>query len=47
MDNIIQKFYSNGKEVGSTYSQFGAFSSSMISNPNPMTSLSIKTINDI
>ena len=47
MDNIIQKFYSNGKEGGSPYSQFGAFSSSMISNPNPMTSLSIKTINDI
>ena len=47
MDNIIQKFYSNGKSGPPQYSQFGAFSSSMIQNQNPITSLSIKTINDI
>ena len=47
MDNIIQKFYSTGKDVPPQYSQFGAFSSSMIKNPNPITSLGINTINDI
>ena len=47
MDNIIQKFYSNGKESNIPYTQFGAFSSGMIANQNPITSLSIKTINDI
>ena len=47
MDNIIQKFYSTGKDAPPQYSQFGAFSSSMIKNPNPITSLGINTINDI
>ena len=47
MDNIILKFYSNGKNTPSQYSQFGAFSSNMIQNQNPSTSLNIKTINDI
>ena len=47
MDNIIQKFYSNGKNAPSQYSQFGAFSSKMIQNLNPTTSLNIKTISDI
>ena len=46
MDNIILKFYSNGKNTPSQYSQFGAFSSNMIQNKNPSTSLNIKTIND-
>ena len=47
MDNIILKFYSNGKNTPSPYSQFGAFSSNMIQNQNPSTSLNIKTISDI
>ena len=47
MDNIIKKFYSTGKDRPPQYSQFGAFSSSMIANKNPISSLSIKTINDI
>ena len=47
MDNIILKFYSNGKNTPSQYSQFGAFSSNMIQNQNPSTSLNIKTISDI
>ena len=47
MDNIIQKFYSNGKNAPSQYSQFGAFSSNMIQNQNPISSLSTKTISDI
>ena len=47
MDNIIQKFYSNGKEGPAQYSQFGAFSSNMIQNQNPISSLSTKTISDI
>ena len=47
MDNIILKFYSNGKNSPSQYSQFGAFSSNMIQNLNPPTSLNIKTISDI
>ena len=47
MDNILQKFYSNGKDGPPQYSQFGRFSSNIIQNQNPITSLSIKTISDI
>jgi hypothetical protein len=47
MDNIIQKFYSNGKDGPAQYSQFGAFSSNMIQNQNPISSLSTKAISDI
>ena len=46
MDNIIQKFYSNGKGT-QNYSQFGAFSSNMITNQNPISSITYKSINDI
>ena len=45
MDNIIQKFYSNGKGT-QNYSQFGAFSSNMITNQNPISSITYKSIND-
>ena len=41
MDNIIQKFYSNGKEGPSQYTQFGAYSSNMITNKNPISSLGV------
>ena len=47
MDNIIQKFYSNGKEGPAQYTQFGAYSSNMITNKNPISSLCVKTISDI
>ena len=47
MDNIIQKFYSNGKEGPAQYTQFGAYSSNMITNKNPISSLGVKTISDI
>jgi len=33
MDNLIQKFYSNGKEEEQKYTQFGAFSSRLVKNP--------------
>ena len=33
MDNLIQKFYSNGKEEEQKYTQFGAFSSKLVRNP--------------
>ena len=46
MDNIIQKFYSNGKDT-QNYGHLGAFSSSMITNRNPISSLTYKTIADI
>ena len=45
MDNIIQKFYSNGKD-SQNYHHLGAFSSSMIINTNPISSLTHKTIDD-
>jgi hypothetical protein len=45
MDNIIQKFYSNGKDT-QNYGHLGAFSSSMITNRNPISSLKQKTIAD-
>ena len=32
MDNLIQKFYSNGKEEEQKYTQFGAFSNSLMKN---------------
>ena len=32
MDNLIQKFYSNGKEEEQKYTQFGAFSNSLLKN---------------
>ena len=32
MDNLIQKFYSNGKEEEQKYAQFGAFSNSLLKN---------------
>ena len=38
MDNIIQKFYSNGKDRLSNYSQFGAFSTNQITNRNRLPS---------
>ena len=41
MDNLIQKFYSNGKEEQSKYSQFGAFSNSLLKNSSP--NLNFKT----
>ena len=47
MDNIIQKFYSNGKEGPAQYTQFGTYSSNMITNKNPISSLGVKTISDI
>ena len=47
MDNIIQRFYSTGKDQPPRYSQFGAFSSNMIQNPSTLTSLNIKRICDI
>ena len=47
MDNIIQKFYSNGKDSAQNYHHLGAFSSSMITNRNPISSLTHKTISDI
>ena len=33
MDNLIQKFYSNGKQEEQKYTQFGAFSSKLRKNP--------------
>ena len=33
MDNLIQKFYSNGKEEEQKYTQFGAFSNTLMKNP--------------
>lgn len=33
MDNLIQKFYSNGKREEQKYTQFGAFSNRLIKNP--------------
>ena len=47
METIVQKFYSSGKDGPPQYSQFGAYSSNMIKNQNPISSLSIKTISDI
>ena len=47
MDNIIQKFYSTGKDEPPHYSQFSAFSSNMIQNPSTLTSFNIKRICDI
>ena len=32
MDNLIQKFYSNGKEEEQKYTQFGAFSNALLKN---------------
>ena len=32
MDNLIQKFYSNGKQEEQKYTQFGAFSNSLMKN---------------
>ena len=46
MDNIIQKFYSNGKDGSQNYNKLGAFSSSMITNRNPISSITHKTIED-
>ena len=46
MENIIQKFYSNGKDSSQNYHHLGAFSSSMITNHNPISSLTHKTIAD-
>ena len=52
MDNLIQKFYSNGKEE-QKYTQFGAFSHSLLKNSSPdlnfktttLPKISIGTIN--
>ena len=41
MDNIIQKFYSNGKAEEQKYTQFGAFSNSLLKNSSP--NLNFKT----
>ena len=41
MDNLIQKFYSNGKEEEQKYTQFGAFSNSLLKNSSP--NLNFKT----
>ena len=46
MDSVIQKFYSNGKDTGQNYRHLGVFSSSMITNRNPISSLTRKTIAD-
>ena len=46
MNNIIQKFYSNGKDGSQNYSKLGAFSSSMITNLNPISSITYKSIED-
>ena len=43
MDSVIQKFYSNGKDSGQNYRHLGAFSSSMITNRHPISSLNHKT----
>ena len=53
MDNLIQKFYSNGKEEEQKYTQFGAFSHSLLKNSSPdlnfkttkLPKISIETIN--
>ena len=36
METIVQKFYSSGKDGPPQYSQFGAYSSNMIKNQNPI-----------
>ena len=41
MDNLIQKFYSNGKEEEQKYTQFGAFSNALLKNSN--SNLNFKT----
>ena len=41
MDNLIQKFYSNGKEEEQKYTQFGAFSNSLLKNPSRNTNNTI------
>ena len=41
MDNLIQKFYSNGKEEEQKYTQFGAFSNALLKNSSP--NLNFKT----
>ena len=46
MDNIIQKFYSSGKNT-QNYSHLGAFSSGMIINKNPISSHKNTTISDL
>ena len=46
MDSIIQKFYWGGKDGTQNYNHLGAFSSHMITNKNPISSLSHKTIAD-